>query len=127
MAVNVPELRTQERSFGLESDDLVIVGDRFRHSFVVRDRDDCTVLADFTGYTPAFGVFDDAGSFVLAGTVTPIPGDATGALLVELSVANTTTLGEATYAYRLTIDDGVGGVLTLFCGQFKLSICKAGE
>ena len=124
MAVVVEELPTVERSFGFDPLDLVTVGDFFQHRFIVQDPDDCT-LADFSGYTPAFDILDSAGAIVLSGTVVPSPGDNTGTFLVSLTTAQTTTLGEANYAYRLRIDDGGGTVKTLFCGQFNLTLCKA--
>lgn len=117
-------LRAASRDFGFEADDFVLVGDQFVHRFKVQDPIDCTD-ADFTGFTPAFEILDSAGAVVETGTVTPSPGDATGEFLVVLTDTQTTTLGEVELAYRLRIDDGAGVVVTLFCGQFKLTLCKA--
>lgn len=124
MVVVVSELRTVTRDFGFEPNDLVQVGDRFAHRFIVEDQVDCTA-ADFTGFTPAFEILDNTGAVVATGTVTPSPGDNTGTFLVILTDTQTTTLGEVERAYRLRIDDGAGVIVTLFCGQFKLTLCKA--
>ena len=130
MAVVVAELRTVERSFGFEPDDLVIAGDRFAHRFRVEDPTDC-LPADFTGLTPAFDILSDTGAIVLSSAdVTPSPGDITGEFLVVLTDAQTTSLVispalSADYAYRLRIDDGGGIIVTLFCGQFRVQLCRA--
>lgn len=124
MTVVVAELRTVTRDFGFEPADLVTVGDSFTHRFRVEDPVDCTA-ADFTGFTPAFLILDAAGATVIAGTVAPPAGDATGEFVVNLTDANTTTVGAGNFAYSLRIDDGAGTAITLFCGQFRLTLCRA--
>ncbi len=124
MTVVVAELRTVTRDFGFEPDDLVTVGDSFTHRFRVEDPTDCAP-ADFTGFTPSFEILDNTGTLVLAGTVLPVVGDVTGEFLVNLTAANTTTLGESSNAYRLRITDGAAVTITLFCGQFRTTVCKA--
>lgn len=117
-------LATAEVPLGFNPLQLISVGDSFYHPFNVKEEISC-VPADFTGWTPAFAILDATGAVLETGTVTPSAGDLTGIFVAELTAAQTTTLGEATYAYRLQITDGGGGVNTLFCGPFKLTECKA--
>lgn len=124
MAVSVSELTTVEAPIGDAPDDVVTVGDSFARSFAVQEADPPCAFADFTGYVPAFEVLDGAGAVLVTGTVLPSPGDVTGTFAATLTTADTITLGEGVFHYRLRIVQGAV-TKTLFCGPFTVTECKA--
>jgi len=123
VAVNVAALQTAEVPLGFDPLRLITVGDDFYHPFTVKEEISC-LAADFTGWTPAFEILDAVGIVLQTGTVTPAAGDATGIFVAQLTAAQTTALGEGTFAYRLRITNAPA-VNTLLCGPFRLTECKA--
>lgn len=123
MAVIITELTTVVADIGFQPDDVITAGDSFAKRFLVREKDPPCDPADFTGFTWEFNILDSSGATLIAGSVTPSAGDATGETLAGLTIAQTTTLGDATNFYEVVVADGVATRKTLFCGRFKTTEC----
>lgn len=107
-------------SLGSGASDKIVAGDSWERDFVFEDGQTCDPI-DFTGWTPAFEIFDAGGTVLETGVVTPSPGDATGIFTAELSAAQTAAV-LGTNTHRLVITSG-GLRRTLFCGPFIVSSC----
>lgn len=87
-----------------QTGDPLYVGDSFERLYTWLDE---TGLINFSSYVPTADILDESGLVVGTGTVTPDPGDVTGAFQVVFTNAETVVglVGVATH-WRLRITSG---------------------